>query len=107
MKKRGVLIALTNAVEGREDEYNDWYSNVHLGDVLKMDGFVGARRYRVSGSQHVDAGRPWQYLAIYDVETEDFAEAARQLQERRGTDAMPISPALKEERLAWFFEEMK
>jgi hypothetical protein len=27
------FLVFTNPVEGREDEYNEWYDNVHLGDV--------------------------------------------------------------------------
>ncbi len=35
------LIALTNPLEGRDDEFNDWYTNVHLADVLKLPGVTG------------------------------------------------------------------
>ena len=31
------LVVLTNPVEGREDEYNEWYSGRHLEDVLAVD----------------------------------------------------------------------
>jgi hypothetical protein len=37
-----VFVVLTNPVEGKEDTYNDWYTNVHLGDVLKVPGIVAA-----------------------------------------------------------------
>ena len=26
-----VFVVLTNPLEGKEDAYNDWYTNVHLG----------------------------------------------------------------------------
>jgi hypothetical protein len=29
----------------RADEYNKWYDEVHLPQVLALDGFVSARRY--------------------------------------------------------------
>ena len=50
------LIVLTNPVDGREDEYNDWYTNVHLDDVLKVPGVVAAQRFRRSNHQR-DQGR--------------------------------------------------
>jgi len=111
MKKKGVLVALTNPVEGREKEYNDWYDNTHLVDVAKIPGIVGARRYRLAPGQHVAAGTPWQYCAVYDLESEDLSSIAQELKRRRGptgkgTPEMAISPALKEERLAWFYEEI-
>jgi len=39
------LIVFTNPVEGRDDEYNDWYTNTHLPDVLKIPGITGAQRF--------------------------------------------------------------
>ena len=29
----------------REDEYNDWYSRVHLPEILAIPGFTAARRH--------------------------------------------------------------
>jgi hypothetical protein len=111
MKKRGILVALTNPVAGREDEYNDWYDNVHLVDVLKIDGIVSARRFRVAESQHRAAPALWKYCATYELETDDISAVAKELGRLRGPDGkgtpdMVISSALAEERLAWFFEEI-
>ena len=43
-----VLLVFTSPVEGREDEYNAWYNDVHLGEVLTADGFVRAQRFKAS-----------------------------------------------------------
>ena len=53
--QRYSLIVLTNPVEGRDGEYNDWYTNTHLHDVLKIPGIIGAQRFRRSDTQR-DAG---------------------------------------------------
>ena len=37
------LFALTNPTDGRDEEFNDWYTNVHLTDVLKLPGVVDVR----------------------------------------------------------------
>lgn len=42
------FIVLSNPVAGREDDYNDWYDNEHLDDVLKVEGFVAAQRFRLA-----------------------------------------------------------
>ena len=34
------LLFFCNPVEGREDEYNKWYTDTHLQDVVKVTGFV-------------------------------------------------------------------
>ena len=111
MKKRGVLIALTNPVEGREDEFNEWYNKTHLPEVCKIPGITGAKRYRLAGGQHVPGEKPWRYAATYDIEVEDMNTVADELKRRRGptgkgTPEMNISPALAEERVAWFFEDI-
>ena len=32
----------------REDEYNDWYTNTHLPEVLDIPGITAARRFKAS-----------------------------------------------------------
>ena len=44
---KGVMVVQTGCEPGREDEYNDWYSNTHIPEVLAVPGFVGARRFKV------------------------------------------------------------
>ena len=34
-----LFVVLSNPIEGREDEYAQWYQNVHLHDVVALDGF--------------------------------------------------------------------
>jgi hypothetical protein len=66
------FVVLTNAVEGREDEYNDWYTNRHLPDVLAIPGIVEAVRFELAGTQRIAPPWPYRYLAIYDIETDDI-----------------------------------
>ena len=55
----------SNPVEGREDEYNDWYDNVHLPELLAMFPQIkSARRY----SAPSDSTSPQRYLTIYEIE---------------------------------------
>ncbi|MDE2597182.1 MAG: hypothetical protein KGL44_09920 [Sphingomonadales bacterium] len=64
------MIALTNPVEGREDEFNDWYQNVHLPQVCALPGIKGAQRYRSAAALQDPFGR--KYLAVYDIETDNL-----------------------------------
>ena len=85
--------------------------HTHLPDLMKIPGVVGAKRYRLADGQHVSGPQPWKYLATYDLECEDVSTVAQELKARRGptgkgSPEMDISPALGEERLAWFFEEI-
>jgi len=63
---KAVLIVTSAPVSAeREDEYNDWYDNIHLADICALPGFVGAKRYKLAG----DADQP--YLAVYDIDHDD------------------------------------
>lgn len=51
-------------------EFHRQYDDIHLPEILAIDGFVAARRYR-------PAGHSGPFLAIYDIEADDL-EAVRQ-----------------------------
>lgn len=98
------LIALTNPLEGRDDEFNDWYTNVHLADVLKLPGVIAAQRYRLADEQHRPKPLEWSYMAVYEIEIDDISRTLSALKAASGTEAMPLSPALSPERMVWIYE---
>jgi hypothetical protein len=85
-----VLVVKTNPVAGREDEYNDWYTNQHLADVLKVPGFKAARRFKLAQD---NASAQWKYLAIYEFVSDNVADTLAALNARAGTPDMVISEA--------------
>ena len=98
------LIVLTNPVEGREDEYNDWYSGRHLDDVLAVRGFRAAQRF-VFRPGKLCGDAEFRYLAIYEVDATTVAEAeAALLAAAADKESMPISSAMARERATWWFE---
>jgi len=84
------MIVLTRPVDGREEEFNDWYNNVHLPEVLGTDGFVAAQRFKLAGGP--DAPAP--YLAIYEVESDDYEASLAMLLQRVDEGKIGISSAL-------------
>lgn len=98
------LMVMTNPVAGREDEYNEWYTNVHLPDVVKIPGIVSAQRFSRSEVQRPGAEYPWGYLAIYDCETDNPQAIIDELNARRDTELMRMTDALAGERFVCFFE---
>ena len=55
------LIVFTQPAAGQEAEYNRWYDEVHLGDVLEVDGFVAAQRFALglrAAGQRIGELRP-------------------------------------------------
>ncbi len=94
---RHSMLVLINAKEGREDEFNRWYEDVHLSDILAVPGFIAARRFEASATQMTGAAKH-RYMTLYEIETDDIAEAIRALGGASGgmdlSDAMEMNGAL-------------
>ncbi len=68
-----LLVALTRCTDpAREAEFNEWYTNTHVRDALKNPVFLSGTRYRLVDQPLWGEGRN-QYLAIYEIETDDPA----------------------------------
>lgn len=91
---RYVFTVHSNPVEGREDEYNDWYSNRHLQDLLACPGIISARRLTLADQQVRAAPQPFKYFSLYEIETDDLQGFIDELLSRAGTERMPRSTAL-------------
>ena len=89
---RWILMAETNcADDAREAEFNEWYDNVHVPDALECPGFVRGSRYEFLMPWKIKGGGETQYrsagssegkakfLAIYEIEADDPAEAMKAL----------------------------
>src|SRR3546814_9234869 len=78
--KEYVYVVLSNPVTGREDEYNRWYSERHLADVMAVPGFVSARRYRIADPK-AEVAPEQSYMALYNMRTDDPEGLVDQLRE--------------------------
>ena len=61
----------------REDEYNDWYSNTHIPDMIEVPGMIQATRWQSADSNDKTVRK---YLALYEFETDsmdDFNKGVR------------------------------
>src|SRR5437879_2078445 len=85
-----IFLALSGPRPGRESEFDDWYENHHLQDVVRLvPGFVRGRRFRAALHQAAAQPVPWPSLAIYDLETPDI----RALHEAVRTQAPQFTPS--------------
>jgi len=91
-----ILVVVSNPTPGQEDEYNRWYSEQHLPDVLRVPGFVAAQRFKLT----MDSANslPGPYLAIYEMESDepnpDPKAAFAALSKAAEAGQMPMSSAL-------------
>lgn len=101
-------LVFTNAAPGSDAEFNRWYDEVHLPDLLRVPGIVEASRYRpaafqmvtIDGALTVQSERATsithRYLAVYAVETDDLSAVLEEVRRRAGTAEMILSPTLAE-----------
>src|SRR5262249_1222043 len=102
---KAVLVVLTNPVAGQEDDYNDWYDNEHIPDLLAVPGITAAQRYTIAPAS---GQKPEQkYLAIYEIESDDVEKTLAAMREHRSKGS-PASPALDTSTSnMWIFEEFR
>ena len=89
MAKGIIHVETRPSAPDRDQEYNTWYDEVHLPELVALDGIVSARRLRP-----VDGDGP--YLALYEIEGDDLQAIldnmtanARQL---HMSDALQLDP---------------
>jgi hypothetical protein len=105
-----VHLVLSDAVPGKEDEFNEWY-RTHLREVANTPGFVAAQLFKLSAPNlsgdatamsTIDTDNsPNSYLVIYEV-TDDIDAAKAALIAGRPT-RVPVPDAMAPERHLWWF----
>jgi hypothetical protein len=80
---RHLMVVLSNSRPGQDDEFNHWYSDVHILDTInKLDGFTSAQRYQRAELPEAPPS-PFRYLAVYDVEPDQLETAYAQFRWQR------------------------
>ncbi len=84
-------LVYSNPVVGMEEEYNQWYNNVHLKEVLQIEGFNFAQRFDLTPAQLVE-DQEYKYLAMYEIDGDDVEGTKQRLIE--AASWLEMSPAL-------------
>jgi hypothetical protein len=94
---KGVFLALANPTSDNvHDEFNQWYDDVHAKEVLALDGVRSFRRFKLAPSQIMpgDDAAGHQYLALYEVEVDDWQAFADAMQQGFGAGTITVNPDL-------------
>jgi hypothetical protein len=104
MSERKIYFVFGNAREGQDDEYNDWYDNVHLPEVLATPGVISAQRFTIEVPEFAKAfGEPkHRYLAMYEYEGDADAIQGH-LREASAKGEMVMHPSLELETVMMQF----
>jgi len=84
-----------------EAEYHKWYNEVHVGEILAIEGFVSARRL-------APVGEDGPYVAIYEIETDDLDAVRARLTEatKSGRNSTPVGVSFDPPPTVHYFEEI-
>lgn len=116
--KRYNWAVLTNAEADREEDFERWYNEVHVPDLLRVPGVVGVTRGKLASSQTKpgpdgiavvateQSGLKYSYLALYTIETDDLDFVLQMVADRAGTSDMVMSDALSADITTMCFEEL-
>lgn len=88
------MIVRAAPVAGRDDDFNRWYDERHLVDLLAIPGIISARRFELAAEQLMPVTDGLSYLAIYQIETDDLAGVIAEIKGRIGTGRMPRTDAM-------------
>jgi hypothetical protein len=98
---RSILLHQSSPVDGRAEEYEDWYEQVHLPDMLRVPGFAAAQRYAIDPVQRAGAPAPVHpFVTIYTLDA-PVGDALAALELARGS--MHVSDALRRDVIAHVF----
>ncbi len=89
MRKGILYVESRPSSPDRDAEYNSWYDEIHLPQLMALDGFVSARRLRPVA----DDG---PYVALYEIEGEDLQAILDNMLAHAGelhlSDALQLDP---------------
>jgi hypothetical protein len=72
---RGIIYLETMPVSPeREADYHEWYNDVHLAEIVSVEGIVSARRFAPT-----DGKGP--FIAIYELDCDDLDAVVQRLSE--------------------------
>lgn len=98
------LVVFTNPTQGMEDQFDEWYVNQHLPDVLAVPGFKAGQRFELEQEQLKAGPHPWRFMTVFDIETDDLRHTFDTLISRVNTPLMPMSPSIAEHRIAYAYK---
>src|SRR5687768_11444256 len=77
-------LVFTRPVAGREAEFDKWYDEVHLPDVVAVPGVRAAQRYVLGDERRDPEVEPeFRHLAIYEIDGDPdvvFPEITRRIE---------------------------
>lgn len=114
-----ILLVFSNPTDGREEEFNRWYSEHHLDEILAIEGFKKAQRFELADAKMTrdTPAAPYRYLALYEIEDGQLERADSALFELARTERaeaeaagrtpkLVMSPSMDKDLRTWWFRSV-
>jgi hypothetical protein len=105
MAKKYKMIVFTNAVEGKDKDFNDWYQNTHLKQIVSIKSYVQAQRFRFHTNIVPNGPNPARYMAIYDIETDDINAALGAMNDLAASGGLSVPDSMDQAIVGAVYEE--
>ncbi|WP_216893040.1 DUF4286 family protein [Nocardia alni] len=89
------LMVISRPLAGREEDFNTWYRDVHVPDMLAIDGVKSCTRQRLLLSDGKPAEHT-EYVALYEIDGDAQAvmqEMSARVRDGRATLSDAMNPA--------------
>jgi hypothetical protein len=103
--KEWVYVVHTRALPGRDEDFNRWYTDKHLDEVVAIPGFVSAQRFRIADPTAPGAPeRP--YLSHYVMRTDDPHALLHKMHQMVASGEMELTDAVDPKDAVTFLYEV-
>ena len=76
MTRPALFVVKATIAPELEQAFNEWYDTVRSKEIAQVPGCLGMRRYAALSLESAHAGsEPWQYMVVYDFDSEASLQA--------------------------------
>ena len=98
-----LVLIFSNPTEGEEEEFNRWYEDLHLDEILATTDLESAQRFKLTDQQWAKSAH--NYLALYEIEADGPEDILSKLNATR-SQRQQSTAFDKETAAIWVFSEI-
>lgn len=91
---RYIIAVTSRALPGREADYDRWYDDVHVGEVLSLSGFLSCDRFRALDVERNETASSSRRLVEKSVRGRRYADVRCDRYAERGLHDPQTDPGL-------------
>ena len=101
------FLSFVNGQRGKEREYDRWYLEHHIHELLEVPGFAAAQRFTLERALREDLLPAFNFLGVYEIRTPDLAGTIAGLEKHLKSGVMTETPFKDPSRRLQVFVETR